>query len=87
MQKHTDIIITEGTLLDVTDLDVHFIEVIGEGRLVFNQGHDIRINTKGIFVKDNGQLIIGSEECRHTDNVLIQLEGKLSILVMAVFKI
>ena len=68
--------IDDDVLLDVTELDVHSIDIVDEGRLVFNQGHDISIKTRGIYVKDYGHLIIGSESCRHEDNVHIQLEGK-----------
>lgn len=53
-----------------------YIEIVGFGSLVFNRGHSITIRTKGIFVKENGKLVIGSESCRHSDNVLIVLEGK-----------
>jgi hypothetical protein len=69
-------VIDEDVLLDVTELDVHSIDIIGEGRLVFNQGHDISIKTRGIYVKNYGHLIIGSETCRHENEVHIQLEGK-----------
>ncbi|XP_053383836.1 cell surface hyaluronidase-like [Mercenaria mercenaria] len=79
IQKSTQVVIKEGVLLDVASLDVYSIEIKDEGRLVFNQGHDINIKTRGIFVKNYGQLVIGSDTCRHTDNVHIQLEGTRTI--------
>ncbi|XP_060567854.1 cell migration-inducing and hyaluronan-binding protein-like [Ruditapes philippinarum] len=77
--KDLAIVIDEDVLLDVTELDVHSIDIIGEGRLVFNQGHDISIKTRGIYVKNFGHLIIGSETCRHENEVHIQLEGDRTV--------
>ncbi|KAL4232333.1 hypothetical protein ACF0H5_009904 [Mactra antiquata] len=77
--KSQTLTITENVLLDIESLEVDYIEIVQEGSLVFNQGIDITIKTKGINVKGNGALVIGSSECRHTDNVLIVLEGRRTV--------
>ena len=74
-QSEEDIIINGPTLLDVESVEVNTITISGNGKLVFGQGHSISIATKGILVKDNGALVIGSETCPHEDEVNIVLIG------------
>ena len=68
---------TTSLLLD-TDLDVTTLTISGNGKLVFKQ-QDLVIKTKGILIKDNGKLIIGSETCRFTNKVDILLEGEFDL--------
>ena len=79
--------ITLAVLLDVSDLDVGIITIKNDGKLVFNQGQSIKIRTKGIHVKDNAALIIGSSDCRHEDEVNIVLKGKHQVFVTSVIQI
>ena len=79
-QENSVLVIREPVLLDLAEVDVSKIEITGtEGKLVFGRGIDISVAANGIFVKEDGQLIIGSESCRHEDQVNIYLKGWLII--------
>ena len=73
--SQSNVSITGNILLD-QDLDVGFIDISGSGKLVFGRGRVIKLTTMGIMVRDTASLIIGSEDCRHTDDVSITLKGK-----------
>ena len=73
--SQSNVSITGNILLD-QDLDVGFIDISGSGKLVFGRGRAIKLTTMGIMVRDTASLIIGSEDCRHTDDVSITLKGK-----------
>ncbi|XP_021362398.1 transmembrane protein 2-like isoform X2 [Mizuhopecten yessoensis] len=71
--------IDKGILYDVSSTDEFIgIEVAGGGKLVFkpNVANGLNLKTHYIIIKNGGRMDVGSEQCRYTGKLTIQLLGE-----------